>query len=143
MKASFGRQNTKRAIAGFLAVWLSGVVFLFCCEMPLAKASETESCPLEKASHCNKKLPSETASQFDSLETKNETVNCCPFMTQVFDKARKLETNPQTAEITATVIVVSPTKLSFLKTTAPSLTEYQSIVRNRGSTYLRNRVFRI
>jgi hypothetical protein len=143
MKASYAQQKTKRAIAALLAVWLSGVVFLFCCEMPNAQASEAESCPLRKTSHCDKKLIDETASQFDSFETENESINCCRFMSQVFDKARKLETNQQPSDIATTVVVVLPPKFSFLKINSPSFIAYQSAIHNRGSTYLRNRVFRI
>jgi len=142
MKAISLQQNTKRVVAGMLAVWLSGVVFLFCCEMPNAQASEAESCPLKKTSHCDKKSTGETVSQYASLETENETVNCCRFMSQVFDKARKLETNQQPAEVAAVVKMLLP-KFSFLKTNSQSLTAYQSVIRNRGSTYLENRVLRI
>jgi len=142
MKANSLQQNTKRVVAGLLTVWLSGLVFLFCCEMPKAKASEAESCPLKKTSHCNKKSTDKTVSQFASFDTENETENCCYFPSQVFDKARKLETNQQPAVVAATV-KVSPPKFSFLKTNSQSLTAYQSVIRNRGSTYLRNRVLRI
>jgi hypothetical protein len=143
MKANFLQQNTKRVVAGMLAVWLSGVVFLFCCEMPNAQAAEAESCPLKKTSHCDKKTNDKIVSQNASLETGNETVNCCPFMmSQVFDKARKLETNGQSAEV-AVVSKVSPPKFSLLKTNSQSIIFYQSVLRNRGSTYLRNCVFRI
>ena len=141
-KANYLQQNTKRVVAGLLAVWLSGVVFLFCCEMPNAQAAEAESCPLKKTSHCDKKSIDETVSQSDSFETENKTVNCCRVMSQVFDKARKLESNQQSAQ-TAAVVKVSPPKLSFQKIYSPSLPAYQSVISNRGSTYLRNRVFRI
>ena len=142
MKAIFLQQNAKRAIAGLLAVWLSGVVFLFCCEMPNAQAAEAESCPLKKTSHCDKKLTDETVSQFVLFETENETANCCRFMSQVFDKVRKLETNQQPANVSAIVKVPSP-KFAFLKTESQSRNFYQSVIRNRGSAFLRNCVFRI
>ena len=142
MKAKVLQQNTKRVVAGLLAVWLSGVVFLFCCEMPDAQASEAESCPLKKTSHCDKKSTDETVSQSASFETENKTIICCQFMSQVFDKARNLEPNQQSAQ-TAAVVKVSPPKFSFQKTYSQTLTVYQSVISNRGSTYLRNRVFRI
>jgi len=142
MKAKILQQNTKRVAAVLLSVWLSGVVFLFCCEMPNAQASEAESCPLRKTSHCDKKPSDETVSRYASFETENKTIDCCRVASQVFDKARKLETNQQSAEA-ATVIKLSPPNFSFRKTNLQSSTAYQSVVRNRGSTYLRNRVFRI
>ncbi len=142
MKANILQDNIKRAVAVLLMFWLSGVVFLFCCEMPNAQASEVLSCPLKKTSHCNRKSTDETVSQYASLETEDETVNCCQFMSQVFDKARKLETNQQSAEVAA-VVKVSPPKFSFLKTNSQSSTFYQSVIRNRGSIFLENRVLRI
>ncbi len=142
MKANSLQQNTKRVIAGLLAVWLSGVVFLFCCETSEAKTSEAESCPLKKTSHCNKQSTNETISQFASFATENHTIDCCRFPSQVFDKARKLETNQHSAEVAATVKISLP-EFSFLKTNSPPLHTYQSIIHNRGGTYLRNRVFRI
>ena len=142
MNAKLSRQTINKTVSGLLVFWLSGLVFLFCCEMPNAQAAEAESCPLKKTSHCDKKSTDETASQYASFETENKTVNCCQSMSQVFDKARKLESNQQSAQ-TAAVVKVSPPKLSFQKIYSPSLPAYQSVISNRGSTYLRNRVFRI
>ena len=142
MKVNLLQQNTKRVIASLLVLWLSGVVFLFCCETSEAKASEVESCPLKKASHCNKKSTDETTSQFASLETENHTIDCCRFPSQVFDKARKLETHQQTARVPAIVKVPSP-EFAFFKTRFQSPNFHQSVIRNRGSTFLRNCVFRI
>ena len=142
MKANSLQQKTKRVVAGLMTVWLSGAVFLFCCGMPNAKAAEAESCPIQKTSHCNKKSAAETDSQFASFGAENHTLDCCRFPAQVFDKARKLEINQQPAVVAATVKVLSP-KLSFLKTNSSSRIFYQSVTRNGGSTYLRNRVFRI
>ena len=129
-------------MASLLAVWLSGAVFLFCCEMPKAKASETESCPLKKASHCDKKADGEIVSPSASLAAENHTIDCCRFPAQVFDKARKLETQQQAAKAPAIVKVPSPEFAVFkIKPHTPNF--YQSVVRNRGSTFLRNCVFRI
>ena len=129
-------------MASLLAVWLSGAVFLFCCDAPEAKASEVESCPLKKASHCNKKSTDETVSQFASLAAENHTIDCCRFPAQVFDKPRKLETQQQPAKVPAIVEVSSPEFAIF--NTEPQFSNfYQSVIRNRGSTFLRNCVFRI
>jgi hypothetical protein len=141
MKANFLQQNIKRVVASLLAVWLSGAVFLFCCEMPKAKASEVESCPLKKASHCDKIATGETVSPVASLAAENHTIDCCRFPSQVFDKARKLETNQQPAETPAIVKVQSPEFVRF-KTKSQSPNFYHSVIRNRGSTFLYNCVFR-
>ncbi len=142
MKANLLQRNIKRMMASLLAVWLSGAVFLFCCEMPKAKASETESCPLKKASHCDKKSTGETVSQFASFGTENHTIDCCRFPSQVFDKARKLETNQQPASVSA-IVEVPSSKFAFFKTESQSPISYQTVISNRGSTFLRNCVFRI
>ena len=142
MKANLLRENTKKITAGLLAVWLSGAVFLFCCETSKANVSEIESCPLKKASHCNKTLTDETISQFVWLAAENHTIDCCRFPSQVFDKARKLETNQQTASVSEIAKVSSP-KFEFFKTEFQSPNFYQSVIRNRGRTFLRICVFKI
>ena len=142
MKANLLQRNTKKVVAGLLAVWLSGAVFLFCCETSKAKVSEVDSCPLKKASHCNKKSTDETVSQLALLTAENYTIDCCRFPAQVFDKARKLEPNQQPANVSAIVKIPSP-KFAFFKTEFQPANFYQSVIRNRGSTFLRNCVFRI
>jgi len=142
MKANLLQQNTKRVIASLLAIWLSGVVFLFCCETSKAKASETESCPLSKTSHCNKKLTGKTVSQLASLQTENQTIDCCRFPSQVFDKARKLETNQQPAEVSSIIKPPTP-KFFFVERKFSSPKVYRSLILNLGSAHLKNCVFRI
>ena len=142
MKANLLQQNTKRIIAGLLTVWLSGVVFLFCCETSKANASETENCPLSKTNHCNKKLTQEIVSQLASIQTENQRFDCCRFPSQVFDKVRKIEPNQQSAEVSS--IVKPPTPRFFFaerKFSFPKV--YHSMILNRGSTHLKNCVFRI
>ena len=142
MKANFLQQNIKRVIASLLTVWLSGVVFLLCCETSEAKTSETESCPLSKTSHCNKNPTEETVSQLASLQMENQTIECCRFPSQVFDKARKLETNQQPAEVS--LIFKPPTpKFFFVERKFSSPKVYRSLILNLGSAHLKNCVFRI
>ncbi len=142
MKANLLQHHTKRFIAGLLAVWMSGAVFLFCCEASKVKASEVENCPLKKESHCGKKLTGETVSQFASLAAENHTIDCCRFPAQVFDKARKLETHQQPAKAPA-IVKVPSLEFAVFKIKPHSPNFYQSVIRNRGSTFLRNCVFRI
>lgn len=142
MKRNLLQQNSKRVIAGLLAVWLSGVVFLFCCESSKAKNSETESCPLSKTSHCNKKSTEETVSQLALLQTENQTFDCCRFPSQVFDKARKIETNQQTAEVSS-IFKLPTAKFFFAEQKFSSPKVYHPLILNRRSTHLINCVFRI
>lgn len=136
------QQNTKRVIAGLLAVWLSGAVFLFCCETSKAKTSETESCPLAKINHCHKKSADANDLDFVSITAENQIFDCCRFPARVFDRARKIETIQQAAEV-ATGVKIAVPKILLVKTDFNSPKIYQSFVRNRGGTFLQNRVFRI
>jgi len=142
MKTNLLQQNTKRVVAGLLAVWLSGVVFLFCYEPSKAKVLETESCPLSKTSHCNKKSPEETVSQLALLQAENQAIDCCRFPSQVFDKARKLETNQQLTEVLSIVKTPAP-KFFFVEQKFSSPKVYYSLTLNRGCARLKNCVFRI
>jgi len=98
------RKVSHRSLAGFLMVWLSGVVFLFCCEMP-TEAAEGDFCPLSKAeSHCDK-----TADEYTLLavsERSNSAFDCCGFLPVVFDKTRKLEPKQNSDLVTSDINVV-------------------------------------
>ncbi len=135
------RQNTKRIIAGSLIVWLSGVIFLFCCEPMKVQASENESCPLAKTHNSCYKTKTEDNSQFSSIE-RNLTLDCCKFLPQVFDKARKNE-KIQKAEVAAAIVKISAPKLFFAKHEYNQPKVFKSPVLERGNTYLKNCVFRI
>ena len=78
-----------------MSVWLSGVVFLLCCEKINGKTSEPEFCPLAKMSgHCDKAGQANSNSLV--IETANETcADGCGFLPVVFDKTRKIEQNRQ------------------------------------------------
>jgi hypothetical protein len=141
MKANILQHNTKRAAAILLIFWLSGVVFLFCCETSKAKASEAESCPLSKTNHCNKKSNEEIVSQLPSFQTENHIIDCCLFPSQVFDKARKLETNHPAAF--AAVVKTPAVKFFLVERKFVSSKIYYSLILNCESRYLKNCVFRI
>ncbi len=142
MKQNILRQNAEKAVAGLLAVWMSGIVFLFCCEMSTAQALESESCPLSKTSHCDKKSNDETVSQFASFQTENPAIDCCLFPSQVFDKVRKLETNQPTADL-AGVIKIQVSKFFFIKREFAFSKNYQSLTFDGTNMHLKNCVFRI
>jgi hypothetical protein len=93
------RKNSRKALAAGMSVWLSGVVFLFFCYMPMA-ASASEYCPLAKSSaaagHCNKSRNTKN-SQLAS-HSSSQALDCCGFMPAVFDKTRKVEREIHTAQ---------------------------------------------
>ena len=79
-----------RSLAGVMAVWLSGVVFLLCCQTTAAAMPDGDSCPMAKmSSHCDK-MKQQNA---DSAVFEAPPVNClnCGFLPVVFDKTRKIE----------------------------------------------------
>jgi hypothetical protein len=142
MKANLSRQIMKQTMSGLLVFWLSGLMFLFCCDMPNVQAAETDSCPLAKANECNKEKSKENLSQFASFQRERQALDCCRMMPSIFDKARKVEKNPQTSEIASTFKISLPTfSIAVSSLDAPEL--YHPPVLNRGGTYLKNRVFRI
>lgn len=142
MKRDFLQQSIKKSIAAGLIFWLTGVVFLFCCQMPtMAAQAEKDSCPLAKTSHCNKKLNGSSISEFVSLETKNPAFNCC-ILPSIFDKARKVEPLPQIAGIAPALKIIAP-EFSAVKNEFAFLPIYRPPVLSRHETYLKNRVFRI
>jgi len=132
------RKTLHRLVAGFMAVWLSGIVFLFCCEK-MNGASKAEFCPLEKMTgHCNRSK----ASGSSVIETSDsDMVDCCGFLPIVFDKVRKAESGQSPAPPVAK-LVVEPIRL------VPVLTMYIptrvfSRIESRQGTYLQNCNFRI
>jgi len=132
------RQNTKRVFTAALALWLSGIVVLFCCENRAAGA-EAESCPLAKKGNCSKTAEGNSEQSFGQ---EPRTVDCCAFPAKIFDKARKIEKSPESATAAAIVEIAAP-KFSLVEKTFDYPTFYQSFIRNRGSTHLTNCVFRI
>jgi len=134
------QQYTKRFFTAALVFWLSGIVVLFCCDMPTqAAGAEIESCPLAKKGDCAKTAEANSEHAFGQ---EPRTFDCCIFPTKIFDKARKLEKSPEAAAIAETIETAAP-KFFIVGRFFKSLTFYQSFVRNRGSTHLTNRVFRI
>ncbi len=133
------RQNTKKIAAASLVFWMSGVLFLFCCET--TEAAKAESYPLAKESHCLKQTSGESVSQIVSIQA-DEALGFCRFLPQVFDKARKIETVQKAESATESVKVPQP-KFSIASRAFPAEPNFQSVVINREDTHLKNCVFRI
>jgi len=128
-----------KTLAGFMAVWLSGVVFLLCCQQMNGAGTDAESCPLAKMSaHCDKAGPG-----FSFAESTDETaMDCCGFLPAVFDKARKVE---QTQKQFA--VAQKPAALKFtlppVSQNSPTITAFYSRIPDRQTTFVKNCVFRI
>jgi len=140
--------NTKRILAGLLAVWMSGVVFLFCCGgVQNAQAATSESCPLARMGHCDKSaaaesLKDENTLKFENFQNDNLAVDCCGFFPIIFNKERNVEKSTQIAEIPAKLKIEAPAPVFIkVKPTVPVI--YNPPLLTQSGTYLRNRVFRI
>jgi hypothetical protein len=136
MKPGFSQQ----IVSSVLVIWLSGVVLLFCCGN-MEAAAETDSCPLARTNHCDRQSSGENNPDFARFQKESQTLDCCDFLPKVFDKARKIEKIPQVA--TAATAEIRAPKFSFVVESVKAPRAYQPLVHNRGSTYLKNCVFRI
>ncbi len=137
------RHTAKRIFSAALVFWMSGIVVLFCCgNMPAVKAAseEIEHCPLAKKGDGAKKTSAEITDY--SFNQESKAFDCCAFPARIFDKTRKIEKSPESAAVVEKIEVSAP-KFYLTTESYQSPQFYQSFVRNRGSTYLQNRVFRI
>jgi hypothetical protein len=86
-----------KGLAGFLALWISGIIFLLCCEITKAQAASMDNCPLSRMrSHCDK-TKKNLASRILSNQRDTREIDCCGFIPAVFDKARKIQKIEQVA----------------------------------------------
>ncbi len=134
------RQNTKKIVAASLVFWLSGILFLFCCETSQAQTSETESCPLAKTEHCSKQSDGKQPAEFASIQP--QTLGCCRFLPPIFDKTVKIE-KIQKIESALSTVKISQPKFIVVKSEFPAAKNFRPVVINRENTYLKNCVFRI
>jgi hypothetical protein len=126
------------SLTGVLVVWLSGVVFLFCCH-PVAAAPDT--CPMAKMStHCDKAKKQNAASHVIAPAP----VDCiqCGFLPVVFDKSRKVDLVQKQAPLAAERIAVRFDPLAFT-VPAAKIPAFYSRLAVRDSIFIKNCVFRI
>lgn len=144
MKSKRTKYNSilPKTISAVLVFWLSSVLVLVCCSPHLLMASVEEmdeSCPMKKGHDCCQKNKDAKSVS----ETEKDKADCC-----VFKPNRTLSGDLKTVKITKQTQVVTeqiqtPKPVYFIKQTYQSPQVYHSAIRNRGSTYLQNCVFRI
>jgi len=133
---------TRKTLAGLMALWLSGVVFLICCGTMSGQSMDAEFCPLAvKSAHCDKtEAADSSAPGIERAET--ETVDCCAFLPALFDKNRKLERTEQPETVSnqpiAARFYLSPTIVRQTESSA-----FTPHIPNRQNTFVKNCVFRI
>lgn len=127
------------ALAAFMAVWLSGLVFLFCCH----QATDTaDSCPLMRlGAHCDKAERERNAEKV-STKQSDSGIDCCAFIPAFFDKTRTVDTNLQVVAAPTNSIALEPTVVAVFPRPAAQ-TSYLTVIRPKNYTFLKNRTFRI
>ena len=130
-----------KGLAGFMALWLSGIVFLLCCEMPGAKAA-ADSCPMSRMQgHCDKAKKNRPSLVLRNAPDSQE-IDCCGFIPAVFDKARKIQKIEPVAHTETTVQPGPPVFVSTNSFPQAPIT-YSSKLYARNKIFIKNCVFRI
>ena len=131
-----------RTLTGFMALWLSGVVFLLCCDTANGNAMSPEFCPLAKtSSHCDKGTIADSTSP-SVADLEQNSLECCTILATVFDKTRKIERAQSQA--------VTDPKLFALRFISPAVAGHNqphslpaSRVSDKHHLFIQNCVFRI
>lgn len=129
--------SAQKLIALSLVIFLSGACCLLCA-VPLVIAAV--HCPLERsAAHCDKKVVE--SSKSPSVTRENQNIVRCPFLLKRSELAQKPNVDAGAVAVKAAGISSSTFFISAKNYTFPH--SYRSVIRDRGSTYLANCVFRI
>lgn len=142
MNLSGAKKLAIRSTATLMAVWLSGIMFLFCCA-EMNAAPPAESAPSANLSaHCDK-APVEQAPGDVASSSEETCSDCCGFIPLVFDKARKIELDQKQL---ATVVLKPQAlrhELPAVTTRAKQNFALPAYFSNKQDSYLVNRTFRI
>ena len=131
----------RKTVAGFMALWLSGVVFVFCCYANSAVAHKPEFCPMHTASHhCDGMMPQNDGSS-NVGRVEGVCFDCCGYLPAVFDKARKVDQAPP---VTAPErVALKPRLITPRPTRAPLAPAYRTRLPDKSRTFISTQVFRI
>ena len=135
------KHTAHRFFAGFMAIWLSGAVFLLCCERIKGAPESVEFCPLaKKSAHCDKGEKANIAAA--SIATGFNAVSCCSFLPAIFDKARKIERTEKQSGTTPAVLRATAYKFTAVGHT-PAFTAFHSRIEAHQKLFIQNCMFRI
>lgn len=142
MSFSRFKKMTRTTLAGFMAVWLSGVVFLFCCGTMDAMAADSDICPLAKMSADCDKAEKAGANAAIVVSSDESSVGCCAFLPAVFDKSRKVERDQKQIALASTSVVIEP---QLPKVAAPHRipTTFRPHIPDRQRSFVKNCAFLI
>lgn len=135
------KNAARKPLAGFMAVWLSGVLLLICCGTISGKSDDAKNCPLAAVSaHCDK---GKTVKTSDTVQqTIPESIDCCSFFPLIFDKDRKIERTEQPVLVWAQP---AARRVDISAIAAPSWAgrSSRSYTPDRRYTFVKNCMFRI
>jgi hypothetical protein len=128
-------------LAGFMAIWLSGLVVLLACHTPTVHAMA--DCPLAKFGVKCDKVDKNKDLQVITNENGNPGFDCCAFIPAFFEKSRSFYGKQQysAAAASSTIVVLrgrAPVASRFAVVVSAS-----HVVLPKNDTYLKNRTFRI
>ena len=139
-----------KSLSAFFVFWLSGVLILVSCGSSFFRTSamnlmteEAESCPLGEGHGCCKKKAILDDNLPKVSEDESKTIDCCAFKPQKTLSSDLSDSKNFKQSVIATEKIATPKPIYFIKQTYKIPQVYHSAIRNRGSTYLRNCVFRI
>ncbi len=140
--ASMLHKVAYKTLSGFMAIWLSGIVFLLCCEMPGDDAENARTQMDSMSEHCRRAMSKKNPGHAIELPDY-DTFDCCGFLPGIFDKNRKLSRIDQpdadlTLQISARLNVARG--VNFRQ---PVIVRSEPYIPDRQSTFLKNQVFRI
>lgn len=128
-------EHSRRPLAAFMAVWLSGFVFLFCCDMTYAAPAEAPA-----MSHCHKAALKHKG--VASVSVSETSIECCSILPAVFDKSRKVERTESTEAISAEPVLTASRRAGrIVISIVPS--HYSTPLPDLHKSYIKNRVLRI
>jgi len=129
----------RTTLTAFMAVWLSGFVFLLICGR--GPDTAVEFCPLAKAGiHCDKAEKQRNAEKVEK-QTGDQGVDCCAFIPAFFDKTRTVESH-QIAPPVVSSPVSQPVAVIVRTNFVPAF-HPPPFVPLRNDTFLINRSFRL
>jgi hypothetical protein len=132
----------RKVCAGFMALWLSGVVFILCCHLQNGYVAGRDSCPLVKlGAHCDK---AEKAKQSEIITSpgSDQGMDCCSFIPAFFDKTRTNDSSQQVA-VAAPIAIPAPSVTVITRYNYAFPHAYQSPPIPKNDTFLKNHSFRI
>lgn len=135
----------RKTLAGFMAVWLSGFLFLLCCAVVPGGPIDAVSNSLDSMSeHCKKAMAARSAKvSGDVFELSGtDSFACCGFLPTVFDKNRKIDRIDQ-LEIVSSQRLSVRFDVTHIAVRPSTTVRARPFIPDRQYSFIKNQVFRI